>query len=258
MAVGAVVVAYNSARQLPVCLRALQTGGVREVVVVDNASVDGSASVAAQAGARTLSLEQNRGFAAASNAGARQLATPYLLFINPDAEVMGEAVRDAEAYVAAHPAVGVVGLSLRDDQGKVEPGSFGDEVTIWSLARRRGAAGAHTVPREPTHCAWVSAGAMLARREAWEAVNGLDPGFFLYWEDVDFCRRVRQAGWRVVLLPTALVQHQRGVSLTDRRQKTKLYDASADRYFRKHYATTIWLMQRGLRVLYRLFSPEVH
>lgn len=253
MAYAAIVVTYNSAAVLARCVRSLWSSGVQQVVVVDNASADDSVGVAQRLGVLCVRLPQNVGFAAACNIGARFVAAPYLFFVNPDALVQPAAlVRAGEHFRRA--AVGAVGLRLIGPDGAVERGSFGPPVTLWQLVRRRRPS---VVPTSEREVGWVSGGAMLVRRAAFQAVGGFSERYFLYWEDVDLCRRLQVQGWRVIFEPRAQVVHDRGASLSDLARKTVLYDTAADIYFQTHYATPIWLLQRSLRRLYRLVSPRV-
>ncbi len=235
--VGAVIVTYQTPnRLLQDCLASLRSNHIQDISVVANTK------------------KNNPGFAAAANMGAARLSTDYLFFINPDAILKSNACLAAQNYLVSHPYVGIVGLLLSSGSGHPETRSFGAPVTPFSLFTR------HLLPsrfpKRPAPVGWVSGGALMIRRTLFTELGGFDPQFFLYWEDVDLCRRAREAGWRVVLLPQAGVLHQRGGSLSDNWCRTKLYDQSADKYFRKHYPKMICLMVRSARSLYRLLSPR--
>ena len=98
---------------------------------------------------------------------------------------------------------------------------------------------------------------MLVRRQAFEQLKGFDSGFFMYWEDVDLCKRARHSRWQVQYDPSIKVSHLRGVSLGSAAKKTQIYDTSADRYFHKHYPLYIWGIQHFGRNIYRFFYPRV-
>lgn len=255
----AVVVTYNSAGSIERCIASLQDNGISEIVVVDNASTDNTVSIVRQlSGVHTITLishDTNKGFGAACNVGAAGVTSPLILFLNPDAYLHSNSLELALAYFSRHPTVGVVGLSLREQSGKQQLNNFGPEVTLWSLITRKLVY--QKASTHPVVCGWVSGGAMIVRTSAFVGLGGFDTRYFLYWEDVDLCKRLRHAGWKVVWLPTAHAGHDRGQSLLDNRRKTELYDSSADRYFRTHYATAIWLLQRYSRKIFRLFSSRV-
>ncbi|MGH9857925.1 MAG: glycosyltransferase family 2 protein, partial [Acidobacteriota bacterium] len=139
--------------------------------------------------------------------------------------------------------------------GQPEPYGYGKTVSLPTLLSRR-------LPKERVlsdmfRVGWVSAAAMLVRRQVFQMLDGFDPDFFMYWEDVDFCYRARLAGVNVAVVPKARAIHQRGHSSSLTRQKTTWYDQSADRYFRKHYSKPVWLFHRLLRTIYRFWQPQV-
>lgn len=234
--VGAVVVTYQTPQPLlQNCLTSLRVGGIKDISVINNTPAN------------------NPGFAAAANKGVARLSNKYLLFINPDATLAPNSCQVAQDYLGSHPQVGIVGLLLNSPADQPEVHSFGPPVTPLFLITRHFTE--PRIPQHPTPVGWVSGGALIIRRLLFNQLGGFDPRFFLYWEDVDLCRRAHQADWQVILLPQAKVIHQRGASLSDNRHKTKLYDQSADKYFCKHYSTMICLLARSARFVYRLFSP---
>ncbi|MFH1353868.1 MAG: glycosyltransferase family 2 protein [bacterium] len=234
--VGAVIVTYHTSSQLlQRCLISLRANGIKDISVINNTQ------------------ENNPGFAAAANNGAAKLGNEYLLFINPDAFLTPGSAAAAQDYLECHPGAGIVGFLLTSPGGQPEKHSFGRPVTPLTLITRHFTQ--QRVPLQPASVGWVSGGAMLIRRNLFRQLGGFDPRFFLYWEDVDLCYRARQAGHQIIFLPQAKAVHQRGASLSDRQRKTKLYDQSADKYFRKHYPDMICLLVKSARSLYRFFSP---
>jgi GT2 family glycosyltransferase len=242
--VSAVVVAWNSAEDLP---RAL--GSVRdqlaEAIVVDNASSDTTADVARSCGARVLANAENLGFACAANQGIKAAATPLALLLNPDAELRPGALDAMLRVLAARPRVAVVGPRTRNEDGTIQL-SFGADLTLASeREQRRLVVGVRQ--RDPAILAeveglsarahdpdWVSGCCWLVRRSALEAVGGFDEEYFLYEEDADLCRRLRGAGWQVAFTPEAEVVHRLGRS-ADRAGELarRAYDESHLRYYRK-------------------------
>lgn len=253
MDIGAVIVSFNSSATIVDSVLSVRKAGVDDVVVVDNASQDDSVRLAESLGVRVIKEDVNRGFAYACNRGARELKWAVILFINPDAVLLPESLRAAVSLFKSDLDIGVVGLSLVGPQGDPEPAGYGQCVTPLSLIFR------HVAPvkkiSKPLDVGWVSGGAMLVKSDAIGAAGGFDDSFFLYWEDVDLCRRLKALGWRVVFYPEAQAVHVRGVSVGDGKRRALFYDASADNYFRKHYATPICLMHYWLRWIYRWLRP---
>lgn len=253
--IGAIVVTHNNQATLTACLHSLQKANIKDIVVVDNASTDDTLS-RVPSHVTVIKNKQNNGFGAAANQGAQTLENSHLLFLNPDAELQSSLEQALQA-MNQDSRVGIVGLGLYDKQGKLEPHSFGAFPTLTSLFFRklRHLLTSYSLLLTP-YPNWVSAGALIVRKEAWQELGGFDPAFFMYWEDVDLCYRARKAGWLTAHLPHVRVSHERGASLPDASKKTRLYDDSADRYFKKHYPWYIWGTHHYWRWLYRGLFPR--
>ena len=222
--VAAVVVNYNAAGHLQRCLSSLFAAGAGEVVVVDNASVDGSEAQVAGTGARWLPAGTNLGYGRAANRGVAATTASQVLVCNPDIEVDPAALRALAAALERDPNLGVVGPRLVDPDGSLYPsartfpdlldaighGLLGTVAPHNRFTRRyRMLDWDH---RQRARVDWVSGACFLARRQAWESLGGFDPSYFMYLEDVDLCWRLGRAGWAVGYEPGARVLHVQGVS----------------------------------------------
>ena len=226
-------------------------GSLVEIVVVDNASADGSAEMirAEFPQVRLLVNDDNRGFAAASNQGLALSRGRQLLLLNPDTEVLGDALPAMLRYVDAHPAVGALGPRLCYPDGSLQSSrrrfpTFATglvESTVvqewWGdnrILRRYYMADTPDDAIQPVD--WVVGACLLVRRETYEQVGGLDEGFFMYSEEMDWCHRIKDAGWEVVYLPTATVVHHEGKSSEQVVPARHIhFQSSKVRYFRKHH-----------------------
>jgi N-acetylglucosaminyl-diphospho-decaprenol L-rhamnosyltransferase len=247
-----VIVNHNAGAYLLRCLRSVaeRAGGAElEIVVVDNASTDGSAeeAVAAFPQARLIRSE-NRGFAAGVNVGIRATSAPYVLVLNPDAEIASGTLAELVRLAEARPWAGAIGPMIRNPDGSVYPSGR----TVPSLATAVGHAFLGPVwPRNPFtrryHLAdwnrtterrvdWISGAAFLLRRAALDEVGPLDERFFLYAEEVDLFKRLREAGWGIVFTPSLEVVHEQGVSTGRSRRMHLIHAESVYRYFEKHHA----------------------
>ena len=202
----AIVVAHDSAEALPACLSALAVDGC-PVLVVDNASGDGSADLAARLGARVLRLSRNEGYGRANNAGARSSVATFLLILNPDVALDPGAVAKLLAAAERYPEAGLLAPRLVEPDGRV----FLQARSLLSpyLANARG------VPCRPEGdaCApFLSGACLLVRRDLFLRLGGFDPAIFLFYEDDDLCRRVVEAGHSLVHVDGAVAQHLRGRS----------------------------------------------
>jgi GT2 family glycosyltransferase len=219
----AVVVRWRGGDEVDRCLRALLEHGGRSldrVVLVDSGSGDGGAErlAATFPAVEVVALATNRSLAFAANQGAARADSPFLLLLNPDAEVTAGAL-DARRELAPPDAAGVVPLLV----GQVVPQSAGSYAGRRDRSARGRAAGPPFTPGagEPAPVEQPAASAWLVRREVWDALGGLDESFApAWWEDVDFCARLRRLGrdtgapatgfW---VVPSARVAHGGGSSL---------------------------------------------
>jgi len=247
--VTAVIVSYNTRELLLAGLASLR--GVTcplEVVVVDNASADGSAeAVRAQyPDVYLIASPENGGFSKANNLGIRAADAAYVLVLNSDAAVQPGAVEAMVDLLHRRRDVAIVGPRTLSPDGTIQV-SFGPDLTPWNeLRQRRLVHGvkarrpwalrrAHALASVEHEPAWVSGSCFLARRDVLEEVGLFDEGFFLYEEDVDLCVRVRKAGYRVVFTPTATVVHHLGRSMeTASTRAREEYKKSHLRFYEKH------------------------
>ncbi|MBN4071809.1 glycosyltransferase family 2 protein [bacterium AH-315-F18] len=219
-----VIVNHNSAGHLAICLKTLSEhrGELSmEVVVVDHASTDGSDRPENAHGAHFIHSKENPGFGAGCNRGWRHTSAPCVFFLNPDARVQPGALTRAVALLDARPEVGIIGLRQEREDGSVLPG-WGDDPNAWAEAwqkliynadtRSQGIRPALARRRYDHSCDvdWVSGAAMLVRRDLLQQLSGFDEEYFMYFEDVDLCRRARDAGSTVHYLADAGVYHAVG------------------------------------------------
>lgn len=249
-AVSAVVVSHNTRADLLRCLDALRRNVTLpiEVVVVDNASRDGSADAARRSWpeARVIENAENLGFARANNLGLRGVRAPYALILNSDAEVAPGCVEALAALLDRTPDVGLVGPRTLSGDGTIQVSSGPALTPLAEWRQRRLVKGVRARSANALREAelrasrehepdWLSASCLLARRRALEAVGGFDESFFLYEEDVDLCLRVRRAGWRIVFTPAAQVVHHLGRSVEASPERARFeYQRSHLLYYRKH------------------------
>jgi N-acetylglucosaminyl-diphospho-decaprenol L-rhamnosyltransferase len=257
-----VVVNHNTGEYLTRCLRSAFefAGDARlEAVVVDNASRDGSAERAGAAypDVRLIENDRNRGFARAANQGIRATSAPFILLLNPDAEILAGMLGGFLKLARDRPRAGVIGPMVKDPDGSIYPsarrvpslgtalghafvGPFMDN----RFSRRYTMAGWDR--RTERAVEWVSGSCCLLRREALDEVGMFDEGYFLYVEDVDLCTRMRAAGWEVRFSPELEVLHVGGISTRGKKWLTVEHSRSIYRYFVKFRST-------GWRVLLRPF-----
>jgi len=251
-----VIVNWNSGIQLKKCLESIATTRqdnyrLDRVVVVDNASADGSTEKLGNLGIRLVVIrnETNRGFAAACNQGARGSAADYLLFLNPDTRVLEDSLEKPIAFME-HPSnskVGIVGIQLVGDDGEIhrsctrfpEPRHFLSQMLgLVRLFPRHFpshfmATWDHRESRKVNH---VIGAFYLIRRKVFKKLKGFDERFFVYLEDLDLSNRAFVAGWQAFYLADARAYHKGG-GTSEQVKAVRLFYALRSRilYGYKHF-----------------------
>lgn len=202
----AIVVTYDSAQVLPDCIVALVGQGV-QVLVVDNASEDASSAIALSMGARLVRHHQNEGYGRANNRGIAEADTPLVLIVNPDLVVQPGAVAALLAAVERWPDAGMYAPRIVEQDGRV----FFQSRSLLSPPHLNPAKDA-PVPEGDVCAPFLSGACLLMRRDHFMAMGGFDPEIFLFYEDDDLCRRMRDNGLALIHVDAALAWHGRGKS----------------------------------------------
>ena len=257
-----IIVSWNVRALLRRCLQSIPSDSPAvQVIVVDNASGDGSAEMvrAEFPHVHLIANEENRGFTAANNQGLALSHGRHLLLLNPDTEIVGNALATMVSYIDHNAAVGVVGPQILYPDGSLQPSRRrfptlatalveSTVVQEWwddnQILRRYYMA---DTPDDAIQAVdWVVGACMLVRRQAYEQVGGLDEGFFMYSEELDWCRRIKEAGWEVVYLPTATIIHHEAKSSDQVVAARHIYfQSSKVRYFHKHHGSLQGGIVRG-------------
>jgi GT2 family glycosyltransferase len=245
--VSVIIVSWNTAELLVACLAALarRTRVPHEVLVVDNASKDDSCARVRREfpAVRLLSQDANQGFARASNVGLAAATGRYLLLLNPDTEVRDGAVDALVAFLDEHPRVGIAAPPLWNVDGSPQSSvqsfptlrsEFMRQTMLVKVLPNRFEREARR--RDTRRVEVVSGAALCIRRECYVAVGPLDEGIFMYYEDVDWCRRAHDAGWEIWSVDGPGVTHHKGASGTGDAFTRALLDSwrGTLHYFRKH------------------------
>lgn len=269
-----VIVNYNARAHLENCLRSLAAAPPatpHDIVVVDNASTDGSVEAAdalarrwpvqdRHIAVRIIAQPGNAGFAAGNNAGIRATSGDLVLLLNNDTIVPAGAIDALVGRLAATPRAAVAGPRLVDGSGAAEL-SFGPMISPLGELRQKIAIGLHRrrvgmvtrwverATREERFVDWVSGACLLVRRDAAEAVGLLDERYFLYTEDVDFCAAIRARGHKILFTPVSEVVHLRGRSRATAPVATNAaYRRSHLAFYDKHHPRWTPILRAYLRL----------
>ncbi len=262
--VDVVIVSYHSRDLVLACLDSLDSAAAGlsyAVTVVDNDSADGlGAAIAARRdGTAFVAMGHNAGFSRANNRGIALGSAPFVLVLNPDTVVGPGALRALVEFAERHPSTGVVAPQLLNADGTPQltarafptpaAGVFGRRSALtrrfpgnrWSrrfLTERSRPVG----DRAAYEVDWVSGAAMLVPRPVVEQTGGFDEGFFMFWEDADWCHRIKSSGFGVWCLPSATVVHDEGGTRQHgwSPRGIQRFHAGAYRYWTKHHAPQPW------------------
>jgi N-acetylglucosaminyl-diphospho-decaprenol L-rhamnosyltransferase len=251
------VVNTNGRDYLLACLDAIAhthpEGVESEVLVLDNASDDGSAEAVRDAapGTRLIALDRRQGKAANDSLLLREAQGRYCLLLNEDSELAAGAARSLVDALERDPSAAVAGAQLLTPDGEPTACAWRLPNVRWALAAATFLHGRYAVQSQGQlvrPVGWVQSSAVLVRREAAEQVGFLDPGFFVYSDETDFCKRLHDAGWRVLYVPQARAVHHNQLStdLPSMRRRIVEFHRGRDRYLRKHHGAVA-------RIAWRLF-----
>jgi len=231
-----------------------------EIIVVDNASSDDSTAMVRSdfPHVHLIPSQENLGFTGGNNLGLCEAQGQFVLLLNPDTRIVDDALDNMLAYMRDHPAIGVIGPHLEYGDGSWQPSArrfpslataFMESTLLdqwfpgnrWAQRYRM----VDLAENETHDCDWVTGACILVREAVVEQVGGLDESYFMYSEELDWCRRIVAAGWRVIYLPSARIVHYEGQS-SDQvvARRHILFESSKIRYFHKHHG---WLQATLLR-----------
>ncbi|SOD39855.1 glycosyltransferase family 2 protein [Nitrosovibrio sp. Nv4] len=270
--VSVIIVNYNAGQFLAACIQSALPQAA-EVLVVDNASSDLSLELCAQCFPEEPKLKiirnaANLGFAAACNIGAAQAREPYLLFLNPDCILSAGSLQRMVQVLETAPEAGMVGGLLINENGMEQAGGRRAVPTPWrSFVRAFGLyrfstywpklfldfhLHKHALPDDTLEVEAISGALMLVRREAIEDVGLWDEGYFLHCEDLDWCMRFRNKGWKILFVPDAPVVHYKGTCSRSRPVFVEWHKHKGMmRFYRKFFqhkypGVVMWLVALGV------------
>ena len=250
-----IIVSWNVRELLRRCLQSIisnpKSQWPTEIIVVDNASTDGSAAIVRDGFPQVQLLvnDDNLGFTVANNQAIARSRGRYVLLLNPDTEVLGDALATMVGYMDAHPEVGALGPQLLNPDGSIQSSrrrfptmatAFLESTILQRWFPDNPVLRRYYMLDRPDNRTqgvdWAVGAALLMRREAIEQVGPLDEGFFMYSEELDWCHRIKAQGWKVVYLPTAKVVHHGAQSSEQLKPFQHIqFQRSKIRYFRKHH-----------------------
>lgn len=247
-----IIVSWNVSALLKACLHSIGVHDSIEIIVVDSGSSDDTVEMMRSTfpNVKLLAQGDNLGFTRCNNIGLAASSGRYVLLLNPDTEVIGDALEQMIAYLDAHPEVGIVGPHTLNSDGSHQSTrrrfptlAVGLFESTWLQALAPTALLDRYYVREQADDAtcevdWVQGSALMARREVYEQIGGLDEGYVMYSEEMDWCKRAKLAGWRVAYLGSARIIHHGGKSSEQANARKHIwFQESKLRYFRKYHGS---------------------
>lgn len=243
----AVVVTYQSASTIGGALAALRRcheARLLDAVIVDNNSSDATREIVERDGkwAHALFTGHNNGFGRGCNIGSAHAASPFTIFVNPDAVVEPEAIRAMLLFMEQNPKVGIVGPAIVEGTGEgvgelqmtgERPTPMRMLQTVLPLLRLRRSLRPIEPGSTPFRTGWVCGAVLMIRTELLRRLQGFDPRFFLYWEEMDLCRRAEKVGYEVWAVGTAVARHVGGASSSA--DDARISGCVARHYFQSRY-----------------------
>ncbi len=275
MDISILTVSWNVRELLRQCLRSIrqQTAeGKRqvEIIIVDNASSDGSVEMLRNEfpDTRVVANSENIGFTRGNNLALAMAHGRYLFLLNPDTQLRPNALETLTAYMDAHPRIGIVGPQLYYADGSLQSSrrrfptlatAFLESTKLQQWFPQNRVLARYymldTRDDETQEVDWINGSAMFVRREAYDQVGGFDEGFFMYSEELDWCYRIKQAGWKIIYLPAAQVTHYEGKSSEQVIAQRDIYfHSSKIRFFRKYRGAIIAETLRAFLLLMFLYQ----
>lgn len=271
MDVSVIIVNYHTSELVTDCLRSLcaQCRGVElELIVVDNASEPGLQrkfdALFPELEVKCLQLDENVGFGRANNAGAEIASGRNLFFLNPDTILVNDAVSILSGYLDSHPDTGAVGGNLYDEGmnpmlsfRRRYPGirwELNELLHNWPDRLRYGDNRRFNHTGRPMQVAYITGADLMMPASLFHSIGGFSPEFFMYYEETDLCRRISRAGYRIMSIPEARIQHLEGGSFSPDPEaiqaRRRRAEHGRDTYYRRNVPP---LRRHTANLLYRLF-----
>ena len=271
-----VILSFNTKTLLKQTIESVKSNLKFEIIVADNGSTDGSVEMVREKFPQVLVVEnkKNIGFAAGNNRGLKKARGKYLMLLNSDTKVEKGSLDVLFNYLEFHPKVGGITPKLILSDGSLDAASHRGLPTLWNsftyfsglermFVGNKFFGGYHQTWKDldTTHQVdAVSMASLMFRRELLDDVGYLDEDFFMYAEDIDYCKRIKDAGWKLIYNPEAQVIHYKGKSGTNnkdkeiRSQTKKYFYSTMKQYFKKHYGEVypgwvLLLVDKGIDVV---------
>jgi len=245
-----IIVNYKSADFLEKCValvrEKINEEFLEEIIIVNNDQKE-KIELDLQDNLKIINNAKNVGFGAGNNVGAKLAKGDIVLFLNPDTEIISTEIEKVIALFNQDNKIDIVGSQLRLNNNEVQPWSAGHEISLINLIKNNlGLVKSQKIwkAEEEKMVDWVAGTALFIRKDIFEKVGGFDEKFFMYFEDMDLCKRVRETGKNILYNPNFKVRHIGGKSYQEKGFQKRDYYKAQEYYFKKHRNFFEWLIVR--------------
>ncbi|KKQ53307.1 MAG: hypothetical protein US70_C0004G0024 [Parcubacteria group bacterium GW2011_GWD2_38_11] len=260
MDISIIIPNYKSEHYLSRCIQTIQahsTGSLFEIIIINNDTTPITSILPAE-NVHLIENGINEGFANACNRGAKIAKGEFLFFLNPDTEIESGNITDLFAALK-NQSTGIAAPQLTIPSGEEQQWSAGYEINLWTTIKNNlGFIKSKKLWKQNNiiEADWVSGAAFLIKKTLFESISGFDEKFFMYFEDVDLCKRIKAKNLKVLVLPSVRVLHIGGQSFKNSAQQKKYYYASQDYYFKKHFGNFSLFFLKLLRIPFLFFKKN--
>lgn len=254
-----IIINYNTKELTSNCIDSILSAFNREqyeIIVVDNNSTDSSQDLLNKKYYKKINLilnKENFGFAAANNIGSKIAQGELLFFLNSDTVINKDFLPEVYKYFMKDTNLGVLGFNLIDKEGKKQPHAFGKFPGIINVIKNKFIT-ENNYSSNLIETDWVSGAALIIKKEIFKKIGEFDENFFMYFEEVDLCKRVKLLGLKVAVCFNITIIHLCGRSPINYRERKKIYYQSQDYYNKKYYSILYELIFKILRYPYKLIN----
>jgi GT2 family glycosyltransferase len=254
-----IIVNYNTKELIKNCINSILINCENndfEIIVVDNDSRDGSIEMLQEEFSDKIKLianASNEGFGVANNQGAKIVKGEFLFFLNSDTIMKNNILSELEKIFIENKGIGTVAPKLLLEDESEQPFAFGFYPKILNVIFEKFKR-APKYLNKPFEVEWVSGAALIIRREIFKKLGGFDENFFMYFEDIDLCKRVKELGFKVIVCPELSLTHLCGKSISRFVKRKSYYYKSQDYFYKKHFGLFKMYLMKIIRSPYKLLT----
>lgn len=227
-----------------------------EIILVDNASQDGSVEMLKDNFNERIKIvanNENFGFGPANNQGAKLAKGEYLFLLNSDTIIKSNILNESEKFFSENKEAGIIAPKLFLGDGSEQPFAFGNFPKLFNVIIDKFKSSTPYL-NEPFEVEWLSGAALIIRKKLFKQLGGFDEKFFMYFEDIDLCKRVKEINYKVFVNPKISLTHLCGKSPSIFTRRKKYYYDSQNYFYNKHYGNLIMNSMKLIRLPIRLFN----